>query len=279
MVLALAAVALLALAPSAWTQWLGAFSDIARLLAAPAQWPFSAIVSVLRPTAPVLDPADPAVAQLRAEIDAWKARSYQQQAEIDRLNSLIADLQRGLTVAPDLPVKQLAASVIGPGANLSSTLLTIKAGTSGGVVSGSTIAVVSGVQLLGRVVDASSRSCEVIPITDRSSPVLLAQIIVQEPDFALLCNLRPVGDGTLSGPVEFPSGSAEPPEVRTGMTVRLRDDTWPRHAQGLVVGEVVRVGVNDNQRRVVTVRPLVRLERVSEVVLRILGDSGSEGPR
>jgi hypothetical protein len=277
MILALAAVGLLALAPSRWTQWLGAFTDLSRLLAAPAQWPFGMVVSALRPPAPIVDPSDPVVAQLRAEIDAWKARSYQQQAEIEGKDRLIADLQRGLSVAADLPVKQLPASVIGPGANLSSTTLTIKAGTSGGVVAGSTIAVVKGVQLLGRVVDSSSRSCEVIPITDRSSPVLLAQIIVSEPDLALLCSLRPGGDGTLKGPVEFPAGTANPPEIKVGMTVRLRDDTWPRHAQGLVVGEVVSVKVNDNQRREVAVRPLVRLDRVSEVVLRILAEPGTPG--
>jgi hypothetical protein len=129
-------------------------------------------------------------------------------------------------------------------------------------------------------VDAASRSCQVIPITDRASPALLAAVIVAEPDTALLCNLTPVGDGTLRGPVEFPEGMAAPPEIKAGMTVRLRDSTWPRHAQGLVVGEVTRVEVKDNQRRVITVKPLVRLDRVSEVVLRILGDSGgAEGQR
>ncbi len=279
MVLALVAVSLLAISPSRWTQWLGAFTDLSRLLAAPAQWPFGLVVSVLRPPTPTVDPSDPVVAQLRAELDAYKALFHQSQGEVDRLKRLITDLQRGLNVAPDLPVKQLPASVIGLGANLSSTLLTIKAGKSSGVVPGSTIAVVNGVQLLGRVVDASSRSCDVIPITDRSSPAIQASIVIAEPDNTLLCLLRPLGDGTLSGDVEFPAGTPAPPEIKPGMTVRLKDDTWPRHAQGLVVGEVVHVDVRDNQRRFVTVRPLVRLDRVSEVVLRILGEQGMEGQR
>lgn len=286
MILALVAVGMLALAPSRWTQWLGTFTDLSRLLAAPAQWPFGLLVSVLRPPTPTVDPSDPVVAQLRAELDAYKALYHQKTADVERLEHLVADLQRGLSIGGDLPVKQLPASVIGPGANLSSTLLSIKAGTSGGVVIGSTIAVVNGVQILGRVVDATSRACQVIPITDRSSPPMLAAVIVAEPDTALLCNLKPVGDGTLRGPVEFPEGAAAPPEIKTGMTVRLRDNTWPRHAQGLVVGEVAGVEVRENQRREITVRPLVRLDRVSEVVLRILGEpagigasGGAEGQR
>lgn len=84
------------------------------------------------------------------------------------------------------------------------------------------------------------------------------------------CILRPNGDGTLSGEISPPEdGRAE--EIQVGQTVRLFDDQWPRHAQMLVIGEIIRVESSAAQplRRQITVQPRVNPRRAGEVIVRL----------
>ena len=86
------------------------------------------------------------------------------------------------------------------------------------------------------------------------------------------------GDGTLVGEVSPPEdGRAE--EVQIGQTVRLFDDQWPRHAQMLVIGEVVRVEPSANQplRRRITVQPRINPRRAGEVIVRLQGSGPQNG--
>jgi hypothetical protein len=88
----------------------------------------------------------------------------------------------------------------------------------------------------------------------------------------LECLLSPSADNTLRGPVEDARGIEPSP----GQIVRLADsDRWPASAQMLLVGRVESVEPDPNQplRKVVIVRPSLKLDRVSEVVLRISADA------
>lgn len=111
--------------------------------------------------------------------------------------------------------------------------------------------------------------------------------MLDNPEARLLCQLEPIGNGTLRGPVfrpEAPAGSPEAsaPEPAVGQTVRLDDDAdrWPRHAQMLIIGRVERVDPNPDMplRKIITVRPTLALDRVSEVVLRISEEPAELAP-
>jgi hypothetical protein len=147
------------------------------------------------------------------------------------------------------------------------------------------VAVGSGLQLVGRVVESDARTSLVRPISARESGPVRARVMVEENAAWLDCTLTPRGDGTLSGPVEYVSGGAgESVEPKTGMKVRLDDPGWPDSAQMFLVGTVERVEESAQMagRRVVTVRPTLELHRLSELVLRVpIEDDarGSEAPR
>jgi hypothetical protein len=105
---------------------------------------------------------------------------------------------------------------------------------------------------------------------------------------SLIALLKPQGDGTLKGEVGTDAGpslgaggTANPRlEPKPGQTVRLADRTWPSAAQMLIVGTVTRVDPSPTQplRKVITVEPTLRLDRVSEVVLRLTDESFSVIP-
>lgn len=270
-----------ALTPSRTSARWGAYlRDPVETIAAPIQGPLSRLVR------PAPQAAGPAAEDhtLRAQLEEYKLRYYQLTMEVERLNRIIDELSRGAMVMPDLPIRQISAPVIGSGSDPTNTTLKVRAGSraAGGGVTINSVAVVGGVHLVGRVVGVSRLYCDVRPITDRASDLIQGSIWLADDVKGPLCALRPTGEGTLKGDVEFQSDPANPAtaggaEIKPGMTVRLEDDNWPPHAWALVVGLVEDVEILDNQRRRITVRPVFRPDRVSQVVLRILGDAPAPG--
>ena len=176
-------------------------------------------------------------------------------------------------MTPELGVRQVAAPVIGRSTEASSSALQVRAGTGRGVVENS-VAVVEGLQLLGKVERVTSAWCMVRPITDEAAGGIMALIMTGERlDSGIPCRLEPIGGHRMRGPATwiFEAERQAPVEIAVGMTVRLRDETWPRSAQMLIVGEVVEVSPAPDEptRTLVTVAPTVPLQRVSEVVLRV----------
>jgi hypothetical protein len=279
--LAAAALALfiLALIPSRTSaRWTSEIRNPVETIVAPIQATLSKLVRYQpqRPGAPDAD-----AEALRAQLQEYQLRYHRLTMEIERLNRQIADLSRGAAVMRDLPVRQIAAAVIGSGADPSDTTLKVRAGTREGVTVNS-VAVVGGVHLIGRVVETRRLECHVRPITDRASDLIQGSIYLTDDVKGPLCALRPTGDGTLRGDVEFQADPTDPasaggPPIKPGMTVRLEDDNWPPHSWALVVGLIEEVEVLDNQRRRITVRPVFRPDRVSQVTLRVLGEAPGEG--
>jgi cell shape-determining protein MreC len=186
----------------------------------------------------------------------------------------------GAELTPELGVRQIAAPVIGRSTEASSSALQVRAGSGRGVVENS-VAVVEGLQLLGKVERVTAAWCMVRPLTDPTAGGIMAIIMTDESlDSGIPCRLEPIGGNRLQGPATwvFESERQAPVEIAVGMTVRLRDETWPRSAQMLIVGEVVEVAPAPNEptRTLVTVAPTVPLQRVSEVVLRVPLDPAGE---
>lgn len=262
----------LAAVPMRYTRWTAGFADLAATVSAPVS---NAVRWVADPlTRPLRRSTDPALAeQFRQELEVSRQRALDLELKVRSLERLVFELQRGADLTPELGVRQIAAPVIGRFTESSSSALQVRAGAGRGVVENA-VAVVEGLQLLGRVERVASAWCVVRPINDRSSGGLMALIMTGESlDAGIPCRLEPAGGGLLRGPATwvFEPARQGPVEIAPGMVVRLRDETWPRSAQFLIVGEVVAVepAPDEPTRTLVTVAPTVPLQRVSEVVLRV----------
>jgi cell shape-determining protein MreC len=270
---------LLSVAPMRFTRWTTGFADVAVTVSAPVS---NAVRWVADPlTRPFRRSADPELAeQYKQELEVARQRSLDLELKVRELERQVFELQRGADLMPELGVRQLAAPVIGRFSEASSAALQVRAGAGRGVVENS-VAVVEGLQLLGRVERVTGAWCVVRPITDNAAGGIMALVMTGERlDSGIQCRLEPAGGGLLRGPAEWKAraGGEDPIQITPGMTVRLRDDTWPRSAQMLVVGEVVEVAPAPDEptRTIITVAPSVPLQRVSEVVLRVPLDPQSE---
>lgn len=272
---------IMAIAPMRYTRWTTGFADLAATVSAPVS---NAVRWVADPlTRPLRRSTDPALAeQFRQELEVSRQRALDLELKVRSLERQVFELQRGADLTPELGVRQIAAPVIGRFTESSSSALQVRAGAGRGVVENA-VAVVDGLQLLGRVERVASAWCVVRPINDRSSGGLMALIMTGESlDAGIPCRLEPIGGGLLRGPATwvFEPARQGPVEIAPGMVVRLRDETWPRSAQFLIVGEVVAVepAPDEPTRTLVTVAPTVPLQRVSEVVLRVpIDPAGAEG--
>ncbi len=282
----------LAVTPVRYTAWIGWFGTLTTTLIAPISAPFAALSRWLAPSAPAT-PDAPVVNALKEEIENWRTQFLRQQQDNIRLQATMEELYKLNNLNPNVAVRQVAAPVIGVSSDLSSGLLRVRAGETHGVDL-NTVAVASGLQLLGRVKSTSARQCLVQPITSKSAGAIRGRVMVDNPEAQLLCQLEPLGNGTLRGPVfrperPTPAGTtstsapdASAPEPAVGQTVRLDDDAdrWPRHAQLLIIGRIERVEPNPDMplRKIITVRPTLALDRVSEVVLRISEEPAELNP-
>lgn len=265
--------------PVRFGEWVDWFGDLTLRIISPISHPIAQVSRRVTTADP--EAGDPRrVRELREERDRMQLLYRQAMEENRRLRDLIDELEGGLAIDPSLRIRQLAAPVVGTSSDLTTTTLRVRAGREQGVEL-NTVAVVRGVQLVGRVENTSARLCQVRPLTDRRGDSVRGRVIFREDGAGPTAELRPTGRGTLRGPVAGWQNDDRLGgyELERGMIVRLDDDTWPRHAQMLVLGEVERVEQSEDSalRYIVTVRPTVQLERVSEVVLRIAEDSEADG--
>lgn len=268
----LVALFLLSVIPMRFTRWTTGFADVAITVSSPVS---NAVRWVANPlTRPFSRTADPALAeQYLKELEVSRQRALDMELKVRELQRQVEELQLGAPITPELGVRQIAAPVIGRSSEMASAALHVRAGSGRGVVENS-VAVVEGLQLLGRVERVTSAWCVVRPITDNAAGGIMALVMTAESlDSGIQCRLEPIGGGLLRGPATWVESTDRdgPIEIAVGMKVRLRDDTWPRSAQMLIVGEVTAVNPAPDEptRTIVTVAPTVTLQRVSEVVLRV----------
>jgi cell shape-determining protein MreC len=271
------------LVPPRYLTWLSGFGRLSQTLTAPISHPLAALSRWL--AGPIRGPRDSEeIRALEEDRESTKVQLLQALGENDRLRAMIKELQRGQELDPDIVVQQLTGvAVVGSATDVMDGLLTIRAGSRQNVDL-RTVATAEGLQLVGRVVSVGTLTSTVAPITTKAAGAIRAMIMLDQTANGLTCTLAAVGDGTLSGDVEDrrdpATGATVEPAV--GQEVRLSDPAhWPRSAQMLLIGRVEKVEPSPKQplRKVVTVRPtLDNIERVSEVVLRIVPTSDSALP-
>jgi cell shape-determining protein MreC len=267
------AMLLLAVLPGKWIRWETWIAERpATIILGPLQQPIRSAVGWFR--RPGGDRAEnPQVADLKKQLEEVQTRLLNEQSQNDGLRRQITELQKGLALNPDVP-RQLFAPIIGGGADLSGGYLKAKAGSREGVEVGS-VAVVGGVNLVGRVRRVPDPYCLILPITERAAGSIRGVVMLTDDERGSQCEFIPTGDGALRGKAEWAPNKGEP---KVGMVVRLDDPNWPATSRMLVLGHVESVETAANQRKIVIVRPEVPLDTVSEVVLRI-PETGGEGVR
>lgn len=281
-------IAVIALLPERFVRWIGWFHTPAITILGPVSGPMRSLSAWLNPTGSRVKESE-LVEELRRQVETLTQQTLRDEEEIQRLNREMKEAYGLTQLNPGAAVRQLGAPVIGTSSDLSSRILTVRAGERQGIEK-NTVVVAPGLQLLGKVVKTEGRTCDVQPITSKAAPGMLGRVMLEGAARPLV-SLEPVGDGTLRGAVGVPGAgedarepNAAPPqgsqgdllEIKPGTVVRLADPgRWPPHAQMLIIGTVEREYSNPQQplRRMVIVRPTLELERVSNVVLRVAEES------
>ncbi|MEK6701491.1 MAG: hypothetical protein AABZ53_04450 [Planctomycetota bacterium] len=272
---------LFAVLPARWLAWVHPLSQLIVIPTAPVADLAAHVVHVFLPAAPKT--TDEQASLMQEEIEGYKSLFLRERSENDRLRSLIQQLQSGLALNPNLPVRLIAAPVIGTSSDLSSGVLRVRL-LQGGRADNNTVATTTGLQLVGRVVSSTGPVCLLQPITSKSAGKLRVTIDAGKGQLLpLAANLQPTGDGRLKGDVFVlaeRTATGDPiPEPLPGQLVRLDDSDWPGTAQMLIVGVIESVDAAPDQllRSVITVRPTVDVTRVAEVVLRLNDDAAPSG--
>lgn len=272
--LAVAALLVTAVLPARWLGWAGWFSAQAFVVVAPIAHPVTSAVDLVVPAARIGAESTERERTLRDELERVRVRLLQSEQRVGEMESLVEQLSRGSLLQPDVEVSQLPRPIVGQAGEM----LVVRTGRHEGV-DHATVVTAQSVQLIGRVAEVRDRTVLVRPITARGEYTLMGVVILDEASGRrAACVLRPVGDGTLFGEVS-PPDDGRPEEIMVGQTVRLFDEQWPRHAQMLVIGEIVRVEASPTQplRRQITVQPRVNPRRAGEVIIRLPAVGGSGG--
>lgn len=268
---------IIALLPTRAIGWAPEISGLLTKLLAPVQGPLSGAVKLVAGRGRDAAKETPEVAELRLKADEYKTLWLNEREENERLLRQIAELQKVPTIGAEL-VRPVYAPVIGPGIDLSPGLLKAKAGEREGVFPNS-VAVVEGVQLVGRVTRVEWRYCLVLPIIQKASPAIKGVIMLKNGERGPFCDLTPTGGGVLRGRVMGEEGvslgSLEP-----GMEVRLDDPEWPASSRMLVIGVIEEITPLPQlpTRPVVTVRPKFRIDGISELVIRVPTEADAAPP-
>lgn len=271
--IAIGALLITSMLPTRTLGWAGWFSEQTWVLVSPIAQPITMAINAIVPTRGEGGFSSERERELVEELERVRVRLRQSEQREADLEELVEQLARGAALLPDAEVTQLLRPRIGEAGDM----LQIRTGTSEGVDNG-TVVTAQSVQVIGRVAEAGARTSLVLPITAPKQQIQGFVVLDEETGRRAACLLDSAGDGTLVGTTSAPEdGRAQ--ELMIGQTVRLFDESWPRHAQMLVIGEVERIEPSPNQplRRIITVRPRVDIRRLSEVILRLPDRSGDGG--
>lgn len=281
-----AVAAVLSLTPWRLSSWVQAPANFVSIFVSPLQNGFTKVLSPIAvkgdghgngPTADNLD------------IEGLRTRYLQLENENRQLRAQIESLQQGVKVYADLGTPRVIASSLG----MRGTLLQLRTdhvqplaeGTS--PIGAGSVAVLNGVDLVGRVVAPGNKVTLVQLVSDtsggeirgvvrpaeRTDPAEVSAAAAGSSEYGV--RLTPTPDGKLTGSVYLiasaPTGKGKRLDpVQPGARVRLLDPEWPRFAQMLILGEVESVGVAQNDRQVVTVRPMYEVRELAGAEFTLL---------
>lgn len=263
LVAAIALLFLLSFMPGSVLAWLDAPRHLVSMLMSPISDPIHRIATWIAPASPRTD--DARLAHAEAERESFRTLYLQSLAQIDQLNRHIQDLEKGASVS-DERIRQVPSSVSGNTSDASGGSIKVRAGRNKGVEKNAVVTT-NGDQIVGRVSDAGPFESTITLLTDKATGPFDGVILAD--DGKIICTIRnmsPIlGQRTLQGQVQYPA-----PTPAIGSVVRLEDiQGWPRTAQRLIVGRISKVNELPGGRTIVEVKPLVELERVGDVVLRV----------
>jgi len=250
-------------------RWLG---DLVGMLAAPVSQPMHVVGGWLAP--PSQGGAEPEeIALLRRERDEYQTLYERMRERNSDLLRLMEQQQLMIELNPSVSTRHLYAPVIGRTSDPEAAQLQIRAGRVHEINVNDVVAV-EGVQLFGKVTGVAPRTSWILPITAEASRAIGGKVMTADGE-GFTCQLRPVGDGTLEGDVGDP-GAEGTRLIQPGQLVRLFDRQWPASAQMLVIGrvETVNPAPDSPLRPVISVRPTVVLDRVTEVIVRVTPTEG-----
>jgi hypothetical protein len=279
-----------ALLPRPWRQ--GWQPDLAQIVQIPFK-PFTHAIVVatgwLRPEpSPLIaiPPEERDLAQALEDRDLARSLFHRERRRADELQEQLRQLQllppetRRVTTASVIAhiTSRSASSPMGP------VELRLRRGAAEPIPP-NTVAVYAGVSgssvhVLGRTVGEPSRtSCSLLPLGHPAAGGLRGLLVPADRplDPGQMVFLQPAGGGAFSAQIdrEIPVGR--------GDIVRLDDPGWSRAAQGLIVGRVMDVKVNDVEplRHAITIRPAFHIDQVAYVTLLVeretAGDAGADG--
>jgi cell shape-determining protein MreC len=266
--IAAAILLILALLPSRFTRVVASYAaEPARIALAPPSRVFTIVADFLRPPRSAGLSDDPAIREIEQARDEYQRRWRNAEERINTLQRLLAELQRGRAILPNLAYTPFATPIIARATDPTSGVLTVRGGRDRDIITNA-VASTEGVHLVGRVVAVNARTSDIQPITHRATNWMRVSIDPPSPDDLAVAyaQIQPIGEGLLRGEVD-----SDAPDVQVGQTVRLADNSWPESAQTLVVGEIIEISPKDVQplRTVITVRPIIDPSRVSQVFLWI----------
>ncbi|MFT3685647.1 MAG: hypothetical protein QM783_12095 [Phycisphaerales bacterium] len=282
--------AVLAITPWRFSFWLQAPANAVSIFVSPLQNGFTKVLTPIavkgRGNRPGGDADGP-------DVELLRTRYLQLEEENRQLRQQVESLQQGVKVYADLGTPRVIAASLG----MRGSLLQVRTdhvqpqadGTS--PIGPGSIAVLRGVCLVGRVVAPGNKVTLVQLVGDPSigelrgvvrpsesaapadGPVAAPSSDADSSEYGV--KLTPTADGKLTGSVYLIAQGAgnrgrklEP--VKPGARVRLSDPGWPRFAQMLILGEIESVGVAQNDRQTVTVRPMYEVRELAGAEFTLL---------
>lgn len=292
------AAALLAMLPWRFSFWVQTPANLLSIFVNPLQNGFT---KVLSPVAVRRKPFGTGGGGDGPDFEVLRTRYLQLENENQQLRAQVESLQRGVKISGDLGTPRIIAGSLGLRGSLLQLRTDHLAPRPDGLspIGVGSVVVLESVNLIGRVVapggsvtfaqlvaDASGPEVRgvVRPRDSGIEPVELGDADGGQPEYGV--KLSPTVDGgRLSGSVYLISragGGKRLEPVKPGARVRLADPSWPRFAQMLILGEVESVTTAQNDRQVVTVRPMYDVRELAGADFTVLiqppvGDANPPG--
>lgn len=285
LLIAVAALLVTSLLPLRWLWWVNDVAAIVALPLAPLNDASNALRAWLRPGDDPLRGASEHEAQLRIELDTYRALWHGERLANEELLQRMEDTRLAEQFHRGSLFDPVLADVVGRRPDGRRGPLRINVGANAGVSPGD-VAVFRGAHVVGRVMPEVDRLTSLLlPIHDPGIGRLHAAVIreaepeVPNPDVVRVL-LTPEGDGT------FAADAAQDSGVRLGDHVLLDDPEWPDTAKGMIIGSVDAIDRRDDQplRVRLRIRPLYDLHELRSVVVKVrpgaaVGDGGrSDAP-
>ena len=278
------AAGLLAVVPWRYSSWVQTPANLLSVFVSPLQNGFTKVLSPIAVKRGTGGVNGDGTGRDGPEFELLRTRCLQFEQENQQLRAQVESLQAGIRLNAGLGTSR----VVAPSLGLRGSLLQLRTDHLEPLADGASpigtgsVVVIDGVNLVGRVVEPGSKVTLAQLVADSSGREIRGVVRpreregegVEQPEYGV--RLTPTNGGRLTGSVYLITkavGNAagrrlEP--VQPGARVRLADPEWPRFAQMLILGEVESVSTAQNDRQMVTVRPMYEVRELAGAEFSVL---------